>query len=197
MFYFKKTNMRLRVFKCILVLLLFSSAITYSQETKGEKEETNQESEKFKRHSIGFFLSHSHINQSRIDGEKSWVSAPSLALNYNYLFNEKWGLGWHNDLIIEKFIVEDTRENKTELERSYPFSTMLVGFYKPSESWSLALGGGAEYEENETFGLIRIGTEYGIPIPDLELEVLFSFNYDILIDAYDSINFGIGIAKSF
>lgn len=190
--------MKLNYLKLILVLMFLLPIATYSQEeTEHEHEENSHHSEEFKHHSIGFFISHSYIDQGKVEGDRDWLIAPSLALNYNYSFNEKWGLGWHNDLIIEEFIVENEKDEQSELERSFPFSTMLAGFYKPSEHWSLVLAGGAEFEENETFGLIRLGTEYGIHITGLDLEVMFSFNYDILIDAYDSMNFGIGIAKLF
>jgi len=184
------------ILKMFIAFFIFLPS-TYSQQESEKLEELSEEKEEFKRHSIGFFISHTHIDQGRLNGERSWLAAPSLALNYNFLINEKWGIGWHNDLIIEKFIVEDSRDDSTELERVFPFSTMLAGFYKPSESWSIVLGGGAEYEENKTFGLIRIGTEYGIRIPNLEFEVMLTANFDILIDAYNSINYGIGIAKSF
>lgn len=175
----------------LLILIFFLLPLT------GISQEEKEEEEQFYHHSIGIFLSHSYISQGRVNGDKQWLNAPSWALNYNYNFNENWSLGWHNDIIIEEFIVEDVREDNKLLERSFPFSTMLVGTYKPKENWGFALGGGVEFEENESFGLIRLGIEYGIPIPGPRLEVLFSLNYDILIDAYDSINFGIGIARPF
>lgn len=179
----------------LLIFALMSTIANYGQEKSSHEHEN--ETEDFHHHSIGFLISHSYISLGQTDGDRDWLIAPSLALNYNYLFNEKWGLGWHNDLIIEEFIVEDVRENSAELERSFPFSTMLVGLYKPSEHWSLLIGGGVEIEENESFGLIRFGAEYGIEISGPKLEVLFAVNYDLLIDAYDSVNFGIGIAKLF
>jgi hypothetical protein len=68
---------------------------------------------------------------------------------------------------------------------------------KLTEAWGVAIGGGIEWERNENFGVIRIGTDYGLELNEKELEIVFAINYDALIDAYDSINFGLGINKFF
>ena len=163
------------------------------QEQHGEA----AEDEPFARHNISLFLSHSFISQGIRDRDRDWLVAPSWGLNYNYFFNKKWAIGWHNDLIIEEFVVEDNRAGTEELERSFPFSTLLVGTYRLSEHWGFSAGGGAEWEKNENFGVVRVGAEYGIHIHQLKMEMVFAFNYDILIDAYDSFNLGFGISKFF
>ncbi len=171
----------------------------HKEQEEGSKEHEHSEhsGEHFHHNSITFLISHTFLSEGVREGEKSWIVAPSLGLNYNYRFNDKWSLGWHNDLIIETFIVEDTREGNEggTLERELPLATMIVGTYKLSESWGFALGGGIEIEKNENFGLIRAGVEYGIEIPERRLEVVIGLNYDILIDAYNSFNVGIGLAK--
>lgn len=175
--------------------MLLSGLVTYGQE--GNQETNEEEIESSKKHSLAFFLSHSFISQGVIDGDREWLAVPSFALNYNYSFNEKWSLGLHTDLIIEDFVVEREGSNGEVLERELPFSTLIVGSHKLSESFGLALGFGAEWETNESFAVVRIGAEYGIEIPVKEMEVIFAFNYDIIFDAYDSFNLGIGIAKKF
>ena len=142
-------------------------------------------------------MSHSFISQGKIDGDREWLAVPSLALNYNYKISEKWSIGLHNDIIIESFVVEHEEPDEDILEREHPISNLIVGSYKLSEPWSLAFGAGAEWEKNETFALLRFGTEYGLELKNESLELLFAFNYDLLIDAYDSFNLGIGIAKRF
>jgi hypothetical protein len=54
-----------------------------------------------------------------------------------------------------------------------------------------------EWEKNENFIVLRFGTEYGLELNENGLELVFALNYDALIDAYDSINLGIGINKFF
>jgi hypothetical protein len=61
----------------------------------------------------------------------------------------------------------------------------------------VAIGGGIEWEKIENFGVIRIGTDNGLELNEKGLEIVFAINYDSLIEAYDSVNFGIGINKHF
>ena len=170
-------------------LLIFSTGLIAQEET--------QQHEANKNHSISFLVSHAYISQGKIDGERKFLAAPAIGINYNYKISEKWSIGLHNDIIIESFLIENSLESEETLEREYPISNLLVGTYKITEAWGLALGAGIEWEKNENFGVIRVGTEYGLEINESGLEVVFSINYDALIDAYDSLNFGIGINKFF
>lgn len=176
----------------ILNVLLISGLITHGQ----ENQEENSEQERGK-HSLAFFVSHTFVSQGKIDGEREWLAAPSLALNYNYRLSEKWSIGLHNDIIIESFLIENSMSSEETLEREYPISNLIMGTYKITEAWGLAIGGGVEWEKNENFAVLRLGTEYGLELKDERLEIVFSLNYDALIEAYDSVNFGIGINKYF
>lgn len=187
--------MKLKTILPFLICMFMLPIVVVGQEA--EEHHSLEEEKELHHHSITLSLSHSFISLGVKDGDRDWLMVPSWAINYNYKFDERWSLGLHNDIIFEEFIVEDTRENTEQLERSYPISSILVTTYMPIEGWGLALGGGLEYEKNESFGLVRIGTEYALSIPKGKLEVVFALNYDILIDAYDSINIGIGIAKLF
>ncbi len=162
----------------------------------GQEEEKQDEEHSF-HHAIAVVLSHSYISQGIVDGNRRWLNVPSWGLNYNYRLGDKWFLGWHNDIIIEEFVVEDTREETEELERDFPISSMIVGTFKPNEHWGFALGAGAEWEKDESFALIRVGAEYSLPLKVAGLEIMFTLNYDILVNAYDSMNLGIGIVKLF
>ena len=181
---------------CCLFCFLLCYSISMAQEhTPGE--EAEGEGEELFKHSIGLMISHTHIDSGIQEGRRGRISVPSFGINYNYLLSEKWVIGWHNDIIIENFIVENKDEEIEELERSRPIATMVAVSYKIAHEWGLVLGGGAEFEKNENFGLIRIGTDYGIRLSESGWAVEFALNYDMLIGAYNSINFGIGIAKLF
>ncbi|WP_156112520.1 hypothetical protein [Lacinutrix jangbogonensis] len=167
----------------------------YSQEEKQEADEEHVEA--IKKHSVALFLTHSFIGQGVSDGNKDLLIVPSFAINYNYSFNHKWALGLHTDLIIEEFVVERQDSNEEILEREFPLSALLVSSYKLSESFGIGIGLGIEWEANASFAVARFGAEYGIEIPLKEMEVIFAFNYDLIFEAYDSFNLGIGIAKKF
>ncbi|NRA93826.1 MAG: hypothetical protein HRU26_14325 [Psychroserpens sp.] len=170
--------------------------VCISQEAEEEHHE-EEHSEHLEHHSLSFAISHAYISQGKKDGDREWLAAPALALNYNFKINDKWSVGLHNDIIIESFVVEDPNNSEELLEREYPICNLLVGTYKLTESWAVAVGTGIEWERNENFGVLRIGTEYGLELNKEGLEVAFGINYDALFNAYDSFNFGIGITKFF
>jgi hypothetical protein len=86
------------------------------------------------KHAVAFALSHTYISQGKIDGNRKWLAAPSLGLNYNFKLNEKWSIGIHNDIIIESFVVENPKNDENLLERDYPISNLIVGTYKINRS---------------------------------------------------------------
>ncbi len=168
--------------------------MAHSQTERSNGEDLNEREEK---HSLGIVVSHSYISQGIIDGKREWLAAPSFGLNYNYKLNDKWSIGLHNDIIIESFIVENSEVSEEILEREFPISNLIVGTYKVTEAFGIALGTGVEWEQNASFALIRIGVDYAVGLRNKSIEVTFSINYDSLINAYDSFNFGLGINKSF
>ena len=149
------------------------------------------------KHALSILLAHDHISQGIRDGERSWITVPSFMFAYNYLISEKWAVGLAGDLIIEQFAVETESGEGTELlERSYPLALVALGTYKPIENLGVLIGGGLEYEKEESFALIRFGVE-----PNLEIshrfELILNLSYDIKIDAYDNWNLGFGVAYAF
>lgn len=170
----------------------------YGQEENHDKSEHNEHESHFHKHSIAILLNHTLIGTGVNDeGSSKTISVPSWAINYDYHFDHRWSLGLHNDIIAESFIVENEQEDEEFLERETPIAVVAVGAYRPVAGLALELGTGIEFEKNENFGLIRIGAEYGIEIPQLKMEAIFGIDYDILFDAYDAFNIGIGLAKFF
>lgn len=168
-----------------------------TQESDRDSEFEFQHETEFKKNSLALALGHTYISEGKIDGKRQWISAPSFALHYNYIINEKWAIGLHNDIIIESFVVQNNSSEEEELQREYPLSNILMGIYEFSENWGLAFGAGIEWEKNENFAIMRVGIEYGLELKKPGLDVFFMLNYDALINAYDSINLGIGINKLF
>jgi len=145
---------------------------------------------------ISALVTHTYISQGIIDNEQKWLAAPSIALNFNYILNEKWLVGLHNDIIIESFVVEDeTDHSMMFLEREYPVSNLILVTYKLNKSLGIAFGSGVERANGKHFKLIRLGGDYEVELHSKGLGLIFTANYDILVNAYDSFNFGIGINK--
>ena len=178
------------VFKKLKILFfLCFGVLSYAQEHIENHETTHK-------HSIGLLISHSTIFEGIESGEKSTISVPSWAINYNYIFNVKWSIGLHNDIIIENFLIEKTSDGEV-IERKTPITSIIVGTYKITEHFGIELGAGMEFEREENFGVARLGAEYSIEIPKHNLEVLFGLDYDFVFGAYNTLNIGFGLAKLF
>ena len=192
----KKYNL---VLSLVFFILFHNNSI--SQETE-HNELVVHENEHFKKHAISFVISHTHLKTGVKDNSgDSYLALPSFAINYNYNFNEKWALGWHNDVIIEEFVVSDSGSHQSDdevktIDRDKPVSSAIMLTYKPYKHLALLAGGGMEFSKHEDFAVIRIGVEAPFHIPN-NWEIFGSFLFDININAYNSISFGMGIAKLF
>lgn len=161
----------------------------------GIAQEKENSEEPFKpHHSIGLMLGHTHLREGEIDGNKKWLAVPSIGLDYNYVFSEKWSIGLHNDMVIENFKVED--EDNEIIERSRPIASILTGGYKPGKHFTFQAGLGGEFAKEENLFVTRLGVEYSVELPD-EWEFLVNVVYDNKWGTYDSFCLGIGVAKKF
>jgi len=172
------------------LLLVF---IAFANAQEKEHEESEEKSEK--KHSIAVLISHTQIAET-VEGEgKKSLSVPSWGLDYNYEINERWAIGLHNDIIVESFIIENSEG--TEVERSSPIASAVVGMFKPIKNFSLVLGAGGEFSKEENLFLIKAGVEYSHLILHNNWEIIASFSNDFKLDAYNSWSIGFGIGRKF
>ncbi len=150
------------------------------------------------KHAIAVVLSHSSISKGVQNEKTKWQSFPSWGINYNYTINKKWLIGWHNDIIVEDFVVEEHIKSggNSIIERSYPVATLAVATYKIKKNFGVLAGVGGEFAHQGNFGMVRLGLETPFHIPN-NFEVFANFTYDIKINAYDTWNIGFGFAKLF
>ena len=176
--------------------LLFTLVLLLCVTFVNAQEKENKEEKEFakKKHSIALLISHTQIAEGIENGEKEWISLPSWGIDYNYEINERWAIGLHNDIVVESFVVE--HNDGTEIERSSPFASVVVGMFKPINNFSLVLGVGGEFSKEENLFLIRAGIEYGYRVHN-NWEVIASFTNDLKINTYNSWSIGFGIARKF
>lgn len=159
-----------------------------------------------KKHVISASINHTVIFGGVKDGNTSSITLPSFGLNYTYAFNHKWAIGLHNDIILEDFVVKESSTFQTSsgseegeiavIERGTPVAACIVGIYKPLPYLGLMAGFGREFSSHEDYSVIRLGLETPVHLPN-NWEVFGIVSYDIMIDAYESLTYGIGIAKLF
>lgn len=175
----------------LIITALILSCVSNS--AAAQHGEAKQEAEKY-RHRFTIMMANSHIpNMEGVEGQNKFSIVPTWGFDYDFWFNSKWAIGLHNDLVLQQYkIIKE--EDHTEVERSYPLGTCIVGIYKPFKRLSFVTGAGKEFEKNENFGMWKIGMEYGFELPKA-WELSLNLQYDNKFNAYDSWLFGLGISK--
>jgi len=172
----------------IVVGSLFVSSFCTAQEE--EKTEVEGDS----RHSIGLAIGHGHTFEGRDeDGNRKTLALPMWSIDYNFRIDERWALGLHTDLIIQRFFVEKERGGELT-ERSYPIAPAVMGMYSITKHWQAQLGTGVEFASEGNIFLIRGGIEYGVELRG-GWEVFGSTCFDIKWDTYETWTLGLGVAK--
>jgi hypothetical protein len=157
-----------------------------------EEEEELEETEG--KHNIAFILGHARIGQARNqEGEKEFLSVPSIAIDYNYWISDNFLIGLHSDILNENFFIE-SEKNGDLIERERPITLLIAGGYKIGRHWVIGLGTGGEFVKGKNYFVTRISIEYGVEIRN-GWEVFGTLNQDFRANVYNITSFGIGIGK--
>ena len=144
-------------------------------------------------HKITLVMANSLIDNSLPDQDNGILIVPTFGFNYDYFFNGRLGLGLHTDILLQQYKVEKHGSHE-EIIRENPVAIVGMFLFKPHHRWILMAGYGIEVEKHESFQMIRVGVEYGIPLPK-HWELGFSLEFDYKIKTYSSLMFGIGFSK--
>lgn len=167
--------------KTLFTLLLVSTVtLTFAQED-------------FKNFRISPILSHTYIPEATSEGRKN-IIAPSIGLDLEYWINEKWGIGFHNDMELMNFEIE--KDEYIYIEREYPIVLTLDGLWKFHKEWVLVLGSGIEIEKNKNLFIVRTSLEYEIELAK-HWDVSPSLTYDYRSDHFGTWSLGIGFGRRF
>lgn len=140
---------------------------------------------------IAAVIGHTYIASKGIDGN---LYIPSWGLDVDYWFNHNWGIGLHNDIEIENYIVVTT--NSEEIERVNPLVFTLDGLFKIGDGFVISIGPGIELEQNESFFLARAGLEYEFDF-DKNFYLMPTLFHDQRFDGFRTTTVGMGIGYSF
>ena len=198
--------------RIVLVVIMLNIAFimqSYSQEHEENENESHKSAahhETHKKHVISGSINHTVIFGGVKNGDATSITLPSFGLNYTYFFNNKWAIGLHNDIILEDFFVKESSSSQIRstsddgqtavIERGTPIAACIVGVYKPIPNLGLMAGFGREFSSHEDYDVIRLGLEAPFHLPN-NWEVFGVVSYDIMINAYESLTYGIGIGKLF
>ncbi|PRP65919.1 hypothetical protein [Nonlabens agnitus] len=169
-----------------LIISLCATQVSLAQQHHRIEQQTNTKGLR-----IAAIIGHTFINSDGIDGN---LYIPSWGLDLDYWFNHQWGIGLHNDVEIENFVV--TKNNNETIERVNPLVLTLDGLYHLDNGIVISLGPGVELEKNESFFLARVGIEYEFDIAN-GFYVMPTLFYDQRFDGFSTTTFGLGIGHAF
>jgi len=130
-------------------------------------------------------IGHTLVNTEELD--KVWV--PSWGLDIEYWINNNWGIGLHNDVEIETFVVQNSGIN--ELGRVNPLVITMDALYHFGNGFVITLGPGIEVEKQKSFYLFRAGIEYEKNITE-SFYLVPNIFLDQRFDGYNTFNIGLG-----
>ena len=117
-------------------LFIFASAATVlnAQDVLAEDEHQSDHLTEFSPHRIGVLMGYGFV-YGAVDenGENTPLIIPVIALDYEYWFNHKIGLGLLNDLELTSYTMEN--EDQEYLERSYAFITSMIHYVLNFTIW--------------------------------------------------------------
>ncbi len=145
-------------------------------------------------HEIEGFIGSSHVPEGSFDDSDATLILPNIGLNYKYWIDEKFAIGWYNNIVALTYQVSsDTHQI---LDREYPVISTIVGIFSPLENLTIFTGPGLEIDQNKSLFVFRFGFDYHFPLSnDWFLTPRFIFdNIGGDIHAY---TLGIGGSKRF
>lgn len=141
---------------------------------------------------VAALIGHTLVPTESADAQ---VFIPSWGIDVEYWFSSQWGVGLHNDIEIESFIILGPEGE--EIERVNPLVITLDALYRPWKGLVLLAGPGIELERDNNFELFRLGAEYEIPIGN-HFDLAPSLFFDQRLgDGYYTWNFALGVGKTF
>ena len=128
------------------------------------------------------------------EGSDEHLFIPSWGLDIEYWFSKRIGIGLHNDIEIESFIIVNKGEE--EIERINPLVITLDALYHFNNGLVLSGGPGVEISEGESYYLMRIGAEVEIPIGK-GFDLAPTLFFDQRFDGFSTWTFALGVGKHF
>jgi len=146
-------------------------------------------------HRVTLVMAYTLLKSDVDESTNNILVVPTFGLNYDFFFHQKWGVGFHTDILLQQFKVE-THEEEKVFVRENPVALYAVGLFKPIPSLTFNAGYGIELEKHENIQLFRLGVEYGFHLPG-NWELGFALEFDSKLNTYNSWVFGAGFSKLF
>ncbi len=184
-------------YSCLKLCLVLFIAFTCTLEGRaqpGNISPVEAENHVHHRHRLSLGLGHAHIPAGIKGGEKKWLNLGAYALDYDFMFTEKWSAGIHTDIVPTTYEVEIGNSPEDLLVRRSPLAAVLLGTYKVTPHLGFQAGFGWEITREESLTLIRLGAEYGWEIGQ-QWEIGIGLSYDRKVEEYDTWFLGFMVSR--
>jgi len=182
----------MKITKNILLALI----IVISNYTDILAQEVNKGQQEFNHFRLAFTIGHGYIPQAN-SNNPNFLIIPTIGLEFQYWFNQKWGISLKNDLEIANYTVEIEDDAGNKVVRENPLIISMPILFSPWENGITFIAGpGVEIEESENFSVFRLGIAYEFEFGnkwDFEPEVI----YDLKNGRINSFTIAFGVGKRF
>ena len=165
------------------------------------KGQTHQDSghhvHEFKRIKVALNLAHAYMPKAAPDMDGGTLIIPVWGLDFQFWFNEHWGLALKNDIEIAKYVLTEYDESGDTRLRENPVIISLPLYYSPWDGGLTFFSGpGVELEEDHNLWVYRFGLGYEFELPG-HWDFAPEFVYDLKNGIINSFTIAISIGKRF
>jgi len=174
----------------LLIVIVTSPLVGQSHDDHGH------DAHEFKHFRVALNLAHAYIPSASSE-ENTFIIIPVWGLDFQYWFNEHWGLGLKNDIEIAKYTLTGSDESSGNELRENPFIISLPVYYSPWDGGlTFYTGPGIELEDDHNFWVYRLGIGYEFHLPG-HWDFAPEFVYDLKDGTHNSFTIAIGVGKRF
>lgn len=155
---------------------------------------SSQITEPILHHEIDAFIGNAHIPNATLENSTATVILPNVGLNYKYWFDERFAIGWYNNLVARTFTINS--DTNQEVEKKYPFATTIVGVFRPWKKLGFFAGPGLLIDNTGSQFVVRLGLEYGFALSN-DWYITPRFMFDSIGGEIESYTLGIAIGRNF
>lgn len=151
----------------------------------------------FKRFRVAVNLAHAYMPKAATGLDGGALIIPVWGLDFQFWFNEKWGLALKNDIEIAQYVLTENDDSGEIQLRENPLIISLPLYYSPWEGGlTFFTGPGIELEEDHNFWVYRFGLGYEFELPG-HWDFAPEFVYDLKNGSINSFTIAIGVGKRF
>lgn len=145
-------------------------------------------------HEIDVFIGSTHVPKGAFKDSDATLVIPNIGINYKFWFDERFAIGWYNNIVALTYVLNS--DTNQETEREYPITTTVVGVFRPWKGLHFFAGPGLEFDKNKTYFVARLGIDYAFGLSN-DWYLTPRFIFDNIGQDVQAFTLGISIGRKF